>query len=258
MLRDATFRTFAAVRGGQPLTFTLDCIDMDSHTILAKLKSHVASAPEMRGRGQFSSEHFEWLAKASALVEIWKPMRSMPFNSACDFLASGMNREHNFATIMGILHRAIATLEQTLPVAKDQVFGPGAVYDFFVALRSVISSAKESLFLIDPYMDDQIFDAYLSPNLPSVSVRILCNRYSASVKTAAAKFMAQTSTRIEARSTSSVHDRLLFVDNAECWVMGASIKDAASKPTYLAPLSPDISEAKLAFYETIWGKSGAI
>ena len=111
---------------------------MDSHTLLAKLQIHVASAPEMRGRGQFSSEHFAWLAKASALVEIWQPMRSMAFNSACDFLAGGMNREHHYAAIMGTLHRAIAALEQTLPAAKDQVFGPGAVYDFFVAFRSVI------------------------------------------------------------------------------------------------------------------------
>lgn len=231
---------------------------MDPHTLLAKLRTHIGSAPEMRGRGQFDSERIEWLAKAAALISIWQPMQSMSFNSACDFLVGGMNREFSYATVMGTMHRAISTLEQSLPTSQDQAFGPGAVYDFFVTLRSVISSANNSLFLIDPYMDDQIFDTYLSSTPSSVSVRILCSRYSASVKAAAVKYTTQFSTPIDARSTSSVHDRLVFVDNAECWVMGASIKDAASKPTYLAPLSPDVSKAKLAYYETIWGASSAI
>jgi len=237
----------------------LDGTDMDAHTLLAKLRSHMESAPEMLGRGQFDSARIEWLAKASALIAIWQPIQSMAFNSACDFLVGGgFNREHNYATVMGTMYRAISSIEQSLSTSQSQMFGPGAVYDFFVALRSVISSATITIFLIDPYMDDQIFDTYLSSVSPAISVRILCNRHSASVKAAAIKYTAQFSTQVEVRKTSSVHDRLVFVDNAECWVMGASIKDAANKPTYLAPLAPDVSKAKLVFYEDIWGASSAI
>jgi hypothetical protein len=231
---------------------------MDSHTLLAKFRTHVAFAPEMRGRGQFDSERIAWLAKASALVAIWQPSQAVWFNSACDYLAGGLNRETNYATVMGTMHRAIATLEESLPSDRDQAFGPGAVYDFFVALKSIITSATKAVFLIDPYADDKVLDAYLPSVQSGVSVRILCGRYSTNVSAAAAKYTAQYSTPIGVRRTSSVHDRVVFVDNAECWVMGASINHAASKPTYLAPLSPDVSTAKLAYYEQIWEAASAI
>jgi hypothetical protein len=153
----------------------------------------------------------------------------------------------------------VADLELKVPQSPEQVFGPGAVYDFFKTLGEVVSSAKKSLLIVDPYMDDQIFYAYLSKVNPAVSVRLLVGKHSPSLKIATAKFSAQHHMKLEVRSTKAIHDRLLFVDGEVCWVLGQSIKDAASsKPTYLAPLSPDVASAKLAQYEQVWQQANAI
>ena len=108
-------------------------------------------------------------------------------------------------------------------------------------------------------MDEKIFDAYLSSLKPNISVRILLDKYSANVGAAAQKYSVQYKTPVELRKSNSLHDRLVFVDNSQCWLLGASIKDAATqKTTYLAPLSQDIVPQKLGFYESIWQTVTAI
>lgn len=136
---------------------------------------------------------------------------------------------------------------------RDQAFGPGAVYEFFTALSNIISSGTKTLFIVDPYMDGKIFDTYLAAAKPSVACRLLLQKYAANVKPAAELFGRQHGLIIDLRKSDKIHDRLVFVDGLECWVLGQSIKDAADKkPTYLAPLSPDVSQLKLAHYDDIW------
>lgn len=108
-------------------------------------------------------------------------------------------------------------------------------------------------------MDDTVFDAYLSSVPKGISVRLLVGKYTAKVKPAAEKFITQYGALLEVRASTAFHDRLVFVDGDACWVIGQSIKDAASsKPTYLAPLAPDIAKPKLSAYEQIWLAATAI
>lgn len=227
--------------------------------LLAKLRAHLDCMPEMAGRGSYMAEHYAWLAKAHALILHWDRSEAISFKNACDWAAGNLNRQMNLANINGTLHRVIASLEANAPESADQVFGPGAVYDFFRALTSIISSAETSLFMIDPYMDDQVFDTYISSLSKPCQVRMLVNKHATSVKVAAERYRAQYGTVVEVRKSNAIHDRLVIIDHTECWVLGASIKDAAtSKPTYLAPLSQDVAQAKGAFYEMIWDGANAI
>src|SRR5262249_36906288 len=131
-----------------------------------------------------------------------------------------------------------------------------AVYDFFKALSKVIASAAKTLLIVDPYTDDKIFDTYLGSAKSGVSAQLLIMKKPTSVKAAADAFKRQHGVNIEVRKSSKIHDRLIFVDGLECWVLGQSIKDAADeKPTYLAPLSTDVSKLKLAHYEDIWNNA---
>ena len=63
----------------------------------------------------------------------------------------------------------------------------------------------------------------------------------------------------EVKTSGEIHDRVLFIDDLSCWVMGQSIKDAAkAKPTYLLPLPADISTLKLSHYELIWNNASVL
>jgi hypothetical protein len=60
----------------------------------------------------------------------------------------------------------------------------------------------------------------------------------------------------EVRESVDVHDRGIFIDDAQGWVMGQSIKDAGKKPTYLIKLlEPKRLES---IYQKIWNSASKI
>src|SRR3989338_5075822 len=196
---------------------------MEPHILLSQLKSLLARAPDFGNYSPGSMEHQAWLGQAHALVARWDALEAMSVKTASDFLGFQANREWNISQIFGALHRAVADLELQLHAESAQAFGPGAVYDFFKALNDVLSSAQKSLLIVDPYMDDTVFDTYLSSVPKGIAVRLLVGKYTAKVKPAAEKFTAQYGAVLEVRSSNAFHDRLLFVDADVCWVMGQSI-----------------------------------
>ncbi len=143
-----------------------------------------------------------------------------------------------------------------MTVENEVSFGAGETYDFFRALNKVIASAEKSIFIIDPYLDHTVFDHYLSSRQDNVSVRLLLNHNSENVVPAVEKYVTQHGNVLELRKSNAPHDRVVFIDNFECWLIGQSIKDAAkAKPTYLVQLPPDVVSQKLNNYEEIWSSA---
>jgi hypothetical protein len=232
---------------------------MEPIILVSRIKAHLANAPSFATYSPASYEHQAWLAQAHALVAKWKPLEALSVKTASDFLSSPVLRDSNLAQIFGGLHRAVADLELSLPPQAGQAFGPGAVYDFFKALNGLIASASSSLLIADPFMDPEIFDAYLSAAPAGIRIRLLTKKGADGLKPAIEKFSSQRGAAVEARRSHAFHDRIVFVDGSDCWVLGQSIKDAAkAMPTYLAPLSPDIALDKFGFYESIWNEAAPI
>jgi hypothetical protein len=232
---------------------------MEPLVLLEKLRLLVAAAPPLEGRGSYGQEQFAWLGKASALISAWNRTEGISFGVAANSMAGNFNRPGNVGAVFTTIHKAIASIEQALPAPAGQAFGPGAAYDFFRALRELVASVDQTLFVVDPYMDAETFDGYLSALPAGRKVRLLLARYASDVNVAARKFSLQTGSVVEGRKSDAIHDRVIFVDGAQCWVLGASIKDAAAKkPTYLAPLSADITRQKVQIYEAIWNSATAI
>lgn len=233
---------------------------MEPQILLAALKALLDDKPPSWGDYDPTSQtHQAWLGRAYALVQRWNETEAISFRSAMDFLGIPQTLQYNVGQIFAILNRAVGDLELQIPGGGDKVFGPGAVYDFFKALAGIISSASKSLLIVDQYMDDTIVDTYISSIRPPVSVRLLVRKFATSVKSATEKFSVQHKVTVEVRSSNQLHDRIVFVDEGVCWVLGHSIRDAATvKPTYLAPLSADVAKLKLSYYETIWNQAKPI
>ena len=183
-------------------------------------------------------------------------MEAISVKTASDFLAFEPNRQMNVGQILGCINRAIADLELQVPAASQASFGAGDVYDFFKALNGVIGSAEKSLFIVDPYLDPSVFDHYLVSRQQAVTVRLLSNRNAESLVPSSQTYAAQHGAVLQLRKSSSIHDRLIFVDRYVCWLIGQSVKDAAkAKPTYLVQAPPDIVPEKLQNYESIWASA---
>ena len=228
--------------------------------LLAQLKTLLARTPSFDSFNPASSEHHQWLGQAFALVSHWNTTEGIYLKVSADYLGGvEFDRGRKVGAILGAVHRAIADLELQLPASSGQAFGPGALYDFFKALSSVIASAKKSIFVLDPYLDEKVFDTYLSAVPKNVGVRLLTKCNVANIKAGKEKFTEQYQTVIDLRKSNAFHDRVVFVDGSECWVLGQSIANAAtSMPTYLAPLSADIAQLKLAHYENVWSSANPI
>lgn len=232
---------------------------MDALILLEKLRTQLSTAPPLEGKGSYGQEQFAWLGRASSLIAMWDRSEAIFFKVAVDGMTGNFNRVANHGIVFTTIHKAVASLEDQLPQLAGQAFGPGAAYDFFKALRELILSAETSIFLVDPYMDVETFDGYLNALLPGRDVRVLCTKYADEVRVATEKFSLQHKCKIEARKSSAIHDRVLFIDGSQCWVLGASIKDAAAKKTtYLAPLSTDVAAQKVRLYEEVWNAATAI
>ena len=158
--------------------------------------------------------------------------------------------------LMGILYRALADLQLDTPSKPDQAFGPGAVYDFFKALRDLLSTASQTVMVVDPYLDDQVFDTYISGISSTASVKLLTTKAGEQFRPALDRYRSQHSQDIQVRKTKAIHDRVVMIDGNSCWVLGQSINNAAKfKPTYIAPVSPDTAAEKIRTYEGIWNDS---
>ena len=229
---------------------------MEPEVLLAQLRAHIERAPDFEKYSPISRDHTVWLGQAHALLVRWDMTQAIMFQVAADSLPSELVRASNVAKIFGTLHRAIADLELKVPQKGKVTFSAGEVYDFFRELNHVIKSAESSIFIVDPYLDTTVFDHYLNSRNENVIVRLLSNKNADSLKTASEKYNQQHGNVLEVRKSTKIHDRVIFLDDYVCWIVGQSLKQAAkAKPTYLAPLAPDVVSAKLDDYEKIWSES---
>ena len=235
---------------------------MDKAVLLAQLQSLLETAPDFSAYSPSSREYSAWLAKGHALIRRTGDglrMEAIEFASASDSLHLTTFRDGQVAKVFNLINRAIADLELDAPKLKGQGFDSGEVYDFFKTLLALISSATKSILIIDQYLDEQIFDKYLVGLPAGISVRLLVNAYGSRLKPAVQAFCQQHGASIDIKTSKELHDRIVFIDELSCWVMGQSIKDAAkNKDTYLLPLPSDIAKQKLIRYEAIWSAALAL
>jgi hypothetical protein len=133
----------------------------------------------------------------------------------------------------------------------EKVYEKGQVYDFYTDIREITQQAKNEVFLIDAYPDEDVLNLYIEKVPASIKIRILTNKPQANFLKVAQMFKAKPGVTFEVRDSKDCHDRLFFVDNY-CWVMGQSLKDAGKKPTYLVKIESHQLFRKV--FEDLWNQ----
>jgi hypothetical protein len=147
------------------------------------------------------------------------------------------------------VNTAITDLKMSLPESEIQgVYEGGDGYEFCRDLRNLFRGATNEVLIVDPYLEDALFDLYVEPLPASVKVRVLTSNLKTNVLLIAKKFAAGRA-NFELSTAINLHDRAIFIDD-RCWVVGQSIKDAAKKKaTYVVEHSNQLMKP---VYETIW------
>ncbi len=234
----------------------------EKQVLLMKLQHEFDTAPAFGPKyvANADSEPQRWIARIGALLSRVDLAHKMDFQATRRTSVSywSVSRESFRQKLLSAIEQIRLELELDGHEDIGTVYGPRQQYDFLRDLKDVILGAQQEVFIVDPYFDGLSFETYLAPLGSNCSIRVLCGKLAAEVAGHIRAFEAQHGIRPQLRKSRSLHDRLVIIDGEDCWVVGGSIKDAGTKPTYLVPLQPAIAPAKVQIYEDIWQASAEV
>ena len=108
----------------------------------------------------------------------------------------------------------------------EGVFYDGQIFDAYVFVTNLIRSAKQTLVLIDNYVDESVL-MVLAKRQTGVEAEIRTGRLTESLKQDLAKHNSQYPPIVMTQN-KNIHDRFLIVDE-DVYHIGASIKDLGKK-----------------------------
>jgi len=239
---------------------------MDPQALYTQLGRLIESAPNFGGASRLTAEQHKWLGQAHALVtQAGAIADAVTIAQSVPNLTNGMavTRARAQEAILGAVYRALATAELAAPANAQGAFIPaGNAFDAHVAFAKVFGAATKEVLIVDPYMDDKALTEFgvLAPE--GTTIRLLSDErtFKPALPPAVAKWREQykISRPLEAKLAppSSLHDRLVIVDQRDVWVLTQSTNAFATRaPASIVRVDPETAALKLAAYVTVWTAS---
>lgn len=110
---------------------------------------------------------------------------------------------------------------------KQGIFYDGQVFDAYIFIANLIKTAKNSILLIDNYIDETVLQLFTKRNR-NVSVSIYTKNITKNLKQDLKKYNSQYP-NIEIKQFIKAHDRFLIIDETTVYHFGASLKDLGKK-----------------------------
>lgn len=107
------------------------------------------------------------------------------------------------------------------------IFYDGEIYDAYLFVSNLIKSAKESIVLVDNYLDESVL-TMLCKREQNVSATLYTKNITAQLELDIKKHNAQYP-KITLKKFDASHDRFLIIDGKELYHIGASLKDLGKK-----------------------------
>lgn len=167
-----------------------------------------------------------------------------------DHALNQRNYEARIQAYEGVLNSCLAELKLDLSEPEIQsVFEPGQEYELYRTVKTILGFATKEIFIIDPYINAEMFEVYADSIPRTVAFRLLSNRAYIPPAVLALAQKYASGGNFQLRSSADIHDRVVFADN-RVWVSGQSLKDAAKKkPTYIVEHDEPLMRQ---IYENVW------
>ena len=150
-----------------------------------------------------------------------------------DYLLKGyainnrMNRiEDNVQTLTEKVNQIDLQINTHL-IPTQGVFFDGQIFDAYELASKIIRSAKQSIVLIDNYIDESTL-THLSKKTKAVKVFLLTKNSTKQLDLDIKKANEQYG-NFELKTFTKSHDRFLIIDNTEVYHLGAFLKDLGKK-----------------------------
>ena len=123
---------------------------------------------------------------------------------------------------------------------NEGVFFDGQVFDAYLFVSELTKSAKESVILIDNYVDESVL-SLLSKREKGVTATIYTSNLTKQLQLDIKKHNAQYPA-IEIKIFTKSHDRFLIIDQQTVYHIGASLKDLGKKWFAFSKIGLDASD----------------
>ena len=233
-----------------------------SERLLPEVEDILRAAPSVEefASDSGSDKHLAWLGRAAAALTRWDTVCAVKVSAALTKVPSENRHacQQTLASLTILLQQARSDLRMEL-ARGSVVVAEGDVFEYFDELRKVIETARVEVFFVDPYLDANFVSRYLPYVAKSVPIRLLGSpRKRASLLPAVGSFTQQHGTPIVVRISERLHDRYLFVDQAACYLSGASFKDGAKNAPAVLTQITDAFAAMWDTYQGIWDESETV
>jgi len=206
-------------------------------------------------------ETLKWLGDVSATIAtLDSAIDNLNLSSAISMLISSQGGSAHASKIKLVIYRCIAIAQQRSPATAQSAFiATGADFDAFAALQRIFQRAKNSILIVDPYMDESALLSFAVLANDGVSISLLSDESGIrpALKPAADTWIAQyqgtrpLSVRVCPKRT--LHDRIILIDSIDAWILTQSLKDfAARSPATIQKVDPQLAAMKFAAYSDIW------
>jgi len=194
------------------------------------------------------------------LQRLASPILSEAVASQLNAIEVDVNSLHSVFDASAELDALLPDIESALEIIAEAeiqgLYEPGEDYAFYRDLSFLLLAASRDILIVDAYIDEKVFNLYVTKVSSSATVRILSNKIDYNSQTVARMYV--NNRPLEMRSSADVHDRTIFIDERG-WVIGQSIKDAArKKPTYLIELNETLLTAARDVHQRIWTSAKVI
>jgi len=136
-------------------------------------------------------------------------------------------------------HKFDLLIRSNLP-PNEGVFYDGQIFDAYHFVSGLIKSAKESIILIDNYIDESVL-ILVSKRKSRVIATIYTASVSPQLQLDIRRFNAQYP-EIEVKKYNKSHDRFLIIDRQVVYHIGASLKDLGKKWFAFSRIETDTQE----------------
>ncbi len=120
-----------------------------------------------------------------------------------------------------------SALENNPSTPKQGIFYDGEIFDAYLFIAKLIKSAKQSIILLDNYIDETVLEQ-LSKSNKNIKISILTKNISKTLLLDAKKFNEQYQ-NLDLIQFGLAHDRFLIIDHKHIYHIGASLKDLGKK-----------------------------
>lgn len=134
--------------------------------------------------------------------------------------------ENDVNAIKSKLSEIDLQIKTSLPPKKG-IYFDGQIFDAYVFATDLIRTAKQSIILIDNYIDESVL-LMLSKRHKNVKAVIYTSQITKETQLDLKKYSSQYP-KIEIKLFSKAHDRFLIIDSQEVYHIGASLKDLGKK-----------------------------